>query len=157
MRVAQARELYAALDRFRENRRAAPAAASSSALVAELASSMRDPRYRERLMSKSGDKLVPIAVAEVSFFESIDRITWAYDAGGGRVAVPETLDRLEELLNPKAFRRLDRAVIASAGSVERLTPYSNSRYRAHLTGHAGEPVVVSRERVSGIKDWLGGG
>ena len=118
---------------------------------------MRGPTYRQRLMSKVGDKLIPVRVDDVSFFESIDRITWAYAPDGSRQPVGETLDRLEALLDPARFRRLNRAVIASAEAVERLTAYSNSRYRAHLTGHSGEPVVVARDRVQGIKEWLGGG
>ena len=118
---------------------------------------MRGPAYRTRLMSKVGDKLIPVRVDDVSFFESIDRITWAYAPDGSRQPVGETLDRLEELLDPGQFRRLNRAVIASATGVERLTAYSNSRYRAHLVGHKGEPVVVARERVSGVREWLGGG
>lgn len=160
LKPIEATELYAALDRFRENRRpAAPSAPSaiSPELIAQVAAAMRGPAYRTRLMSKVGDKLVPVRVEEVSFFESIDRITWAYAADGERSPVGETLDQLEQVLDPVSFRRLNRAVIASAESVERLTPYSNSRYRAHLAGQRGELVVVARERVAGIKEWLGGG
>ena len=161
LKPIQAAELYAALDRFRENRRDAPGTAPATAvtaeLVAQVAAAMRPPTYRERLMSKVGDRLVPLRVANVSFFESADRITWAYAADGTRQAVGETLAELEAILDPARFTRLNRAVIASAAAVEQLVPYSNSRYRAHLRGHRGGPVIVARERVSEVRAWLGGG
>ncbi len=157
LKPVSAEELYAALDRFRAFRQnPTPAINVTAELVAQLAASMKKPNHRERLMSKVGDRLVPIRVDEVAFFESIDRISWAYTAEGKRHAVGETLDQLEEVLDPSQFKRLNRAVIASAGAVEQMMPYSNSRYRAHLTGHNGEPVIVARERVGGIKEWLGG-
>ena len=158
LKPIEAAELYAALDRFRALRQNAPQPTNVTAeLVAQLAASMRQPQYRERLMSKVGDRLVPVHVKDIAFFESIDRITWAYTPEGKRHALGETLDQVEQAVDPRRFRRLNRAVIASAGAVEQLMPYSNSRYRAHLTGHTGTPVIVARERVGGIKDWLGGG
>ena len=168
-------ELYAALDSAQRSGRGraetgdapAPAATASSAalpaaltpeLLAEVAAMVRARRsYRERLLSRVGDKLVPIDVSAVAFAQSIDRITWVYDFEGRRHPVSETLEQLEEALDPRAFRRLNRAVIASARAVEKLTAYSNSRYRAHLRGHAGEPVIVARDRVGGVRDWLAGG
>ena len=117
---------------------------------------VRGRRYRERLMSRVGDKIVPVPVERVAFVRSIDRISWAYDSEGSRFALSENLDQLEELLDPARFRRLNRAVIASAPAVEQLTAYSNSRFRAHLRGHRGEPVIIARDRVSGVKSWLAG-
>ena len=155
--------LYAALDRFRERFAPAAAAASSPVLTPELiaqvvASIQRPPSYRERLISKVGDKLVPLACAEVAYFHSVDRITWAHGFDGGRQAVSETLEQLAGELDPARFARLNRAVIAQARAIEQLDAYSNSRYRVQLAGRkGGEPIVVARERVAEIKRWLAGG
>ena len=163
LKPIQAEELYAALSRFRKTRNGAPGPAAAppaivtADIVAQVAAAMRAPTYRERLMSKVGERLLPVAVADVAFFESVNRITWAYAPDGSRHAVSETLAELEAALDPRRFRRLNRAVIAGAAAVEQLVPYSNSRYRAQLTGHKGEPVIVARERVGEIKAWLGGG
>ena len=164
LKPIEAEELYAALSRFRKTRNGAPAVVTAD-LVAQVAAAMAkewgsrgpapEPAYRERLMSKVGERLLPIRVADVAFFESVARITWAYAADGSRHAVSETLAELEAVLDPSHFRRLNRAVIASAAAVEQLVPYSNSRYRARLKGHKGEPVIVARERVAEIKTWLG--
>ena len=154
-------ELYAALRRFAERRtrpdETAPApVAVTPELVAEVARMVRGERYRERLLSKVGDRLTPLPVDGVAYFLSLDRITWAYGFDGRRHPVSETLDELDGALDPARFRRLNRACIAQARAVEQLTAYSNSRFRAHLAGHSGEPVVVARDRVPGVKAWLAG-
>jgi len=110
--------------------------------------------YRERLMSKVGTKLTPVYVSEIAYFLSIDRISWAYGFDGSRQPLNENLDELEKLLNPKKFRRLNRATIAQASAVEQLTAYSNSRFAVQLPNYKGEPVIIARDRVQGVKDWL---
>lgn len=163
LKPIQAEELYAALDRFGASRLQssrqdnATLTTLSPQLIEQLTAAIHKPTYRQRLMSKIGDKLLPIIVQNVAFFESIDRITWAYMPEGKRHPVSETLDELDTLLDPQLWRRLNRAVIAQASCIEQLTAYSNSRFRAHLKGHAGGPVIVARERVTGVKDWLAGG
>ncbi len=166
LKPVQAEELYAALDRFQVRQKAAAVTETSAAftassllnpaILAELTTALRRPNFRQRLMSKVGDRLVPILVESIAFFESIDRITWAYLPDGKRHALGETLDELEGTLDPQRFRRLNRAVIAQDSAVEQLMPYSNSRYRAQLRGHLGEPIIVARERVASIRAWLGG-
>jgi len=110
--------------------------------------------YRERLMSKVGSKLTPIYVSEIAYFLSIDRITWAYSFDGSRQPLNETLDELEQLLDPKNFRRLNRASIAQASAVEQLNAYSNSRFAVQLPKYKGDPIIIARDRVQGVKDWL---
>ncbi len=165
LKPIRATELYAALDRFGDSLparsgTAAPAtpAGFSPEVLEQLLTAVKEQRvvYRERLLSRVGTKLVPLPVARVAYLESIDRITWAYAPDGTRHPISETLDQLEVDLDPQHFRRLNRAVIAQASAIEQLTAYSNSRFRAHLIGHRGEPVIVARDRVGGVKAWLAG-
>ena len=151
-----AQDLFAALDQFLTiHRSAAPATTLlTPELLAEVALMLNRKTYRERLMSKVGAKLVPIAVSQIAYFLSIDRITWAYGFDGSRQPISETLDELEALLDPRQFRRLNRATIAQAAAIEQLTAYSNSRFCAQLVKYKGDPVIISRERVSEVKNWL---
>ncbi|MFK8056711.1 MAG: LytR/AlgR family response regulator transcription factor [Saprospiraceae bacterium] len=150
-------DLYAALDQFQKlNKKTdTPAETKLSAeLIAEVARMVNRKSYRERLMSKVGTKLTPIYVSEIAYFLSIDRITWAYGFDGSRQPLNENLDELEQLLNPKNFRRLNRASIAQASAVEQLNAYSNSRFAVQLPNYKGEPIIIARDRVQGVKDWL---
>lgn len=150
-------DLYTALDQFQKlnAKVGAPVETKLSAeLIAEVARMVNRKSYRERLMSKVGSKLTPIYVSEIAYFLSIDRITWAYGFDGSRQPLNETLDELEQLLDPKNFRRLNRASIAQASAVEQLNAYSNSRFAVQLPNYKGEPIIIARDRVQGVKDWL---
>ena len=168
LKPVEASELYTALDRFRSNFSSASAQVAKNAsaetvpqldmsMIETLRQAILQPKqYRQRLMSKVGDKLVPLAVAEVTCFVSENRISWAYLADGKRQPVNETLEQLEEILDPFAFKRINRAVIIQAEAVEQLIPYSNSRYCVSVKGYKGEPLIIARERVAEIREWLGG-
>lgn len=150
-------DLYAALDQFQKlnAKSSIPVETKLSAeLIAEVARMVNRKAYRERLMSKVGAKLTPIYVSEIAYLLSIDRITWAYGFDGSRQPLNETLDELEQLLDPKHFRRLNRATIAQASAIEQLNAYSNSRFVVQLPKYKGEPIIIARDRVQGVKDWL---
>jgi len=150
-------DLYTALDQFQKLNIKSDSASEnklSAELIAEVARMVNRKSYRERLMSKVGSKLTPIYVSEIAYFLSIDRITWAYGFDGSRQPLNETLDELEQLLDPKNFRRLNRATIAQASAIEQLNAYSNSRFAVQLPNYKGEPIIIARDRVQGVKDWL---
>ena len=157
LKPIKAEDLYAALGQFQKLNIKVEASAATTLtpdLLAEVARMVNRKSYRERLMSKVGTKLTPVYVSEIAYFLSIDRISWAYGFDGSRQPLNENLDELEKLLNPKKFRRLNRATIAQASAVEQLTAYSNSRFAVQLPNYKGEPVIIARDRVQGVKDWL---
>ena len=166
LKPIQASELYTALTRFGESRfgeslsrptlKTAPPVSPTPELIAEVLQAMKGPSHRQRFMSKVGDKLVPVATNDIAFFVSIDRITWAYRFDGSRLPLSETLEQVAQSVDPRNFARLNRAYLAQAKAIEQLTAYSNSRYRAQLSGHTGEPVIVARDRVAELKTWLSG-
>lgn len=157
LKPIKAEDLYAALDQFQKltTKANTPVETKLSAeLIAEVARMVNRKSYRERLMSKVGSKLTPVYVSEIAYFLSIDRITWAYGFDGSRQPLNETLDELEQLLDPKNFRRLNRATVAQASAIEQLNAYSNSRFAVQLPNYKGEPIIIARDRVQGVKDWL---
>jgi DNA-binding LytR/AlgR family response regulator len=159
LKPINAEDLYAALDKYQRLNEVTgkPAETSlSPELLAEVTRMVNRKSYRERLMSKVGAKLIPVYVSQIAYFLSIDRITWAYGFDGSRQPINETLDELEQLLDPKNFRRLNRASIAQASAIEQLNAYSNSRFAVQLPNHKGEPIIIARDRVQGVKEWLAG-
>jgi DNA-binding LytR/AlgR family response regulator len=160
LKPVEAADLYAALDQFKKltaQRSPQASAALAPDLIAEVARMVTRRSYRERFLSKIGSKLVPVYVTDVAYFLSIDRITWAYGFDGSRQPLSETLDELEQSLDPEAFRRLNRACIVQDKAVEQLDAYSNSRFRVQLPHYKGDPIIIARDRVKEIKAWLGAG
>jgi DNA-binding LytR/AlgR family response regulator len=66
------------------------------------------------------------------------------------------MDKLETMLDPKGYFRLNRQFITSLRAIEEMTAYSKSRVKVKLTPLSKEEAVVSSERTSEFKRWLVG-
>jgi len=122
----------------------------------ELAGMLRQkPNYKDRFLVRKGDSLLPVALDQVAYFFSEHKVTWmVLREAGHKHAVNYTLEQLEQMLEPRLFFRLNRSCLSSLGAVRSLTVYSGSRLKAELQPHD-RIEVISRDRVAGIKDWLG--
>ena len=76
------------------------------------------------------------------------------DKSGTRYLVDHTMEKLEQLLDPRIFFRLNRKFIVSIEAILQVKPYYNSRLKLSVQG-AGqqEEMVISRDRVSEFRQW----
>jgi DNA-binding LytR/AlgR family response regulator len=148
-------ELYSALDKFLTSRTTSSSQAITPELIAQVAAAIRQPTYRDRYMSQVNDKLTPIAVSQINYFQSAEKITWAINQAGRRFPLDPTLAEIEGEVDPRQFFRINRAFIVKNSAVKQLVAYSNSRYSVVLEGYKDkEPVIVARDRVGKFKEWL---
>jgi len=155
-------QLAEAFARFEQRGQASgqggPAAAQlSPEVVAQLLSLTKtdQPSYRQRVLTSHRQSLLPLAVSEIAYFISEDRLSFAVSRSGERYAISESLGRLTEELDPAAWFRVNRALLLHIDAVERAEPYLNHRLKLRLLPK-GEGVVA-RERVREFRGWLGGG
>jgi DNA-binding LytR/AlgR family response regulator len=73
---------------------------------------------------------------------------------GQSYPIDYTLDRLESLINPHAFFRINRKAIVSMDFIHSVEDYFNNRLKIRLTKKNEMDLVVSRNRVKPFKDWL---
>jgi len=149
------KELYVALDKFLATQKISAPNPVTAELIAQVAAAIRQPSYRDRYMSQVNDKLTPIAVSQINFFQSAEKITWAINQEGRRFPLDPTLSEIESEVDPRQFFRINRAFIVKNSAVKQLIAYSNSRYRVDLAGYKGsDSVIVARDRVGKFKKWL---
>jgi len=155
LKPIQSEELYAALDKFLDTQKKATSTIVTAELIAQVAAAIRQPKYRDRYMSQVNDKLTPIAVSQINYFQSAEKITWAVNSEGRRFPLDPTLADIESEVDPQQFFRINRAFIVKNTAVKQLIAYSNSRYRVDLKGFKdSDPVIVARDRVGKFKEWL---
>jgi DNA-binding LytR/AlgR family response regulator len=112
--------------------------------------------YKSRFMVKIGEKIQSVLTSEAAFFMSEERITFLQTFEGKRYIIDYTLDQLEEMLYPKKFFRLNRKYISSFEAISEIHTYSNSRLKIKLANCSDNDILVSREKVGGLKEWLDG-
>lgn len=109
--------------------------------------------YKERFLVKAGNFLKPVYAKDISCFFSENKTTYL-QIKDRSLPLDTTLDELENILNPKDFFRINRQCIIQASYIKNILPYSNSRLQIGIE-YKKEPFIVSRERVSAFKNWLG--
>ena len=65
------------------------------------------------------------------------------------------MDELEEMLNPDSFFRISRSFYVSISCVEQIHDYFGNRLMLNLKPAVDKEALVSREKVTDFKKWLG--
>lgn len=111
-------------------------------------------KYKSRILGRIGQKLYFLNVADISFFEADNKIVSVVDQNGNKYLLDSTLEKLEQTLNPSIFFRANRSILINLEAIEYLKPYFNNRLRLYMKGAAADKeLVVSRDKVSGFKQW----
>ncbi|RVU03146.1 response regulator transcription factor [Mucilaginibacter limnophilus] len=111
--------------------------------------------YRKRFLVRHLQKLLSIEMEHIAYFYSEDRVSFFRTFDGQRYLVDYTMDEIEEMIDPKYFFRPGRALIVAIGSVEQMEPYFGNRLALRLKPGFDKEALVSREKVSDFKVWMG--
>lgn len=111
--------------------------------------------YRKRFTVKIGQHLKVITTDEIECFFSENKGTYIHTADNRDYLIESTLEVLEQELDPSAFFRVSRKFIVPMRAIREIVLYSNSRLKVILPTFKSDEVIVSREKVSEFKNWLG--
>ena len=74
---------------------------------------------------------------------------------GKNYAIDFSLDKVEKMIDPKLFFRVNRTFIINFAAIQDIVAYSSSRLKITLTDWAEcDEIIVSRERVADFKNWM---
>jgi DNA-binding LytR/AlgR family response regulator len=113
------------------------------------------PQHKNRFIVKVGVHLKPIEVHEIQYFYSLEKATFLCTLQNKSYSLDYSLDQLEKLTDPKQFFRISRKYLINISSIQQVTSYSNSRLRVQFKNSDADDAVVSREKVTLFKEWLG--
>lgn len=110
--------------------------------------------YRTRFLLPYRDGFKTLQVSEVEYFYSELKITRAKLYNGTEELIPQTMEELEQQLDPKLFFRANRQFIIHIDAVEHVFNYFNSKLKVVLKKSNTVEIVISREKASLLKAWL---
>lgn len=122
----------------------------------KLMSSFTVPNYKKRFLIRSNNKLKLIDIGQISCFYSDEGHTHLVDKTGNNYIIDYTLERLEILLNPEQFFRINRKITLSIDEIHSVEDYFNNRLKVRINSRFPMDMVVSRNRVRDFKSWLRG-
>ncbi len=144
-------ELRAAIEKYQTlGEKRQPQALPDLKQVVDLLSN----QYKSRFVVKIGEHIKSIPTEDIEYFFSREKATFFAAKDKRNYLIDFALDRIEDLLDPKEFYRVNRKFIIRHEAIDDIISYSNSRLRLILTNPPTEEVIVSRDRVSGFRTWL---
>lgn len=109
----------------------------------------------ERIASRIGGKVQIIDVNEITHFFAEDKMTFAHNLEGRNFPLDHSLNELENRLESKKFLRVHRNSIVNAGFIEEVHGWFSGKVLIKLKNVKQTEIIVARERVKILKDFLG--
>lgn len=110
---------------------------------------------KERFLIKVGEHYKSIQTSSISSFFIMGRSTFIRTDTGKSYAIDHSLDKIEQLVDPKLFFRVNRNFIVNFSAIQDILVYSSNRLKIILNaGKEKDDILVSRERVAEFKGWM---
>jgi len=160
LKPVQKEDLETAMGKYKDMKKLYATAPQQSALdfdglVKELQQKLQLKEYRKRFLVKHAQKLVSVEVDEVAYFFSDGRLNFFKTYDNRKFVVDYTMDELEEMLDPDKWFRISRSCFVAENSVEQIHDYFGNRLMLYLKPPTDKEALVSREKVTEFKKWLG--
>jgi len=107
--------------------------------------------FSDRLLVRSGDRIIPVRLAEIEWIEAADDYTMLY-AGNVKHLCTLGLGELEKRLPPQQFMRVHRSAIINVSRLRHLEKDGEGGMIATLAG--GEEVKVSRRYAAALREFV---
>ncbi|MFC0772649.1 LytR/AlgR family response regulator transcription factor [Terrimonas alba] len=124
-------------------------------LVKELQQKMQPKEYRKRFLVKQGIKLLSVNTSDIAYFYTDGRLNFFKTKDNRKFIVDYTLEELEDMLEPGSYFRINRSFYISVESVAKIDDYFGQRLMLGLQPVIDKEILVSRERVTEFKKWMG--
>lgn len=110
--------------------------------------------FKSRFLVRFGEKIQSVSIEEIAFFFSEERVTFLQTRAGKKYVLDSTMEQIEGQVDPVVFFRLNRKYLSHIEAIEEVLTYSNSRLKVSLRNCSDSDILVSREKVADLKDWL---
>ncbi|MBK6828996.1 MAG: response regulator transcription factor [Chitinophagaceae bacterium] len=155
LKPVQQDELQAALEKYHKLKGNNKSELSLDSLVKELQQKLQPREFRKRFLVKHAQKLVSIEVEDIAYFYSDGRLNFFKTSDNRKFVVDYTMDELEDMLNPDDYFRISRSFYVSVNSIDKIEDYFGNRLILQLKPAVDKEALVSREKVSDFKKWMG--
>jgi two-component system, LytTR family, response regulator LytT len=143
-------ELRQALDKFRRIHHKRPDMTNFRSLLMQI-----QPKIKERFLVKTGNHFHSVSAADIICFYILERCNFILTAHGKNYPLDQSLEKIEEQVDPNRFFRVNRNYILNYSAIKDVLAFSSSRLKITLTASpVDEDIIVSRERVATFKVWM---
>lgn len=114
---------------------------------------IQSTKVSEIISVKSGDRVIPIRLSEIYFFQAEDKLVRIFSSRGNKFLLDSSLNSLEETL-PDNFIRIHRSHIVNTSIIFELKKYFNSRYLVYLNDNNQTVLTTGKSYYEAIKRYF---
>ncbi len=161
LKPIQKDELQHAIDKYRnlKHRYSNGSAPSSSInveqLIKELQQQLQPKEFRKRFLVKHANKMVSVEVKDIAYFFSDNGLNFFTTFDNKKYLVDYLMDEIETVIDPENYFRVNRSLIVTVDSIDKIEDYFGSRLILKLNPAFDKEALVSREKVADFKKWMG--
>jgi two-component system, LytTR family, response regulator LytT len=123
--------------------------------IKEIIQQLKNPvEYQTRFLIYAGQKIKTIKTTDIAYFYVSEKGVFICTRDDMHYAIDYTLEKLEEILDPVCFFRINRQFIIHIDSIENMFPYSKSRIKVELRPSSELEAIVSFSNAHLFKKWL---
>lgn len=112
--------------------------------------------FQKRIVVKYGSTIKAIEIDDIAYFYSDSGNLLFRTFENNTYPLDFSLEKLEPLLNPKKFYRINRQFIIQYKAIKEMYSYSKSRVRIILEPACELETIASTDRSGDFKKWLTG-
>ncbi len=153
-------ELKCAFDKFKKNSQAVKSDVYQEqlgSLLSDLKNRVATPKYKTRFTAHHHRSIVAIPESKVACFYR-DEVIWiqTFTEGETQKLITDynSLDEVEELLNPEQFFRANRQFIVNKTAIESYRTHFTGKIELRLLVPSKEEIIISKEKAHQFRGWF---
>ncbi len=123
-----------------------------SALIEQM--NIEKKAYKQRFLVYVGEHLDSIPTSEIAYFYSIEKSSFLVTSTGKCYPLDYSLDKVEDLVSPMDYFRINRNYIVSFQSIMKINILSKSRIKITIHPLPSEETLISSARTPEFRKWL---
>ena len=149
-KIKQSLKKFKSLTRTGSN----PISAESLQHLLEVVASKTITNKRKSYLVYHQDKLIPLAVDDISWFYKSNQVTYACTISNKKYVIDDALDKIQNEVSSVNFYRANRQFIVSKNAIENIAIYFNARLIVNILPKPDEKIIVSKAKATDFKNWL---
>jgi len=123
--------------------------------IKEIVQQLKKPlEYQSRFLIYIGQKIKTIKTTDIAYFYVSEKGVFICTRDDKHYTIDYTMEKLEEMLDPLYFFRINRQFIIHIDAIENMFPYSKSRIKIELRPSSNIEAIVSFSNAHNFKKWL---
>jgi len=110
--------------------------------------------YKKSFLVQYRDKLIPLNTSDIHWFITENEVVQATTVAGKQYIIENTLEKLQQELDPSQFFRANRQYIVNRSAITEVNFFFNGRLALKLSPEPKEHVLISKARVPEFKEWM---